>query len=138
MNGPSIKELQRRYRLRYSVQDADCGPRALAIACDREYEIALEACKQNGWQCRSGMSTRQLKNAARALGFYMLHRYDVEGSVRDVLDRLKHDRAAVKSYIVVAENHAIGVNDGVAYDFAARTEWEVKQVFQIRRLKWND
>lgn len=105
---------------------ADCGVRALAVACDTTYEEADTALLMAGRKPRGKTYNNQLITAAKSLGVKLTFTNTSKGAtVLNVAKELPSGR-----WIVHTAGHYIGVVDGVAIDWAEGTRRRIKYAFK--------
>jgi hypothetical protein len=119
----------------------DCGVKAIAIACKRDYEIVHNTAQECGRRNRKGMSTSMISTTIRKLGFkineivshdwcsttYRFKRStDVYGKT---VMNLKLD--ALRQYIVLTSTHALAVVGGVVQDWTQNRRHQIHQIWEI-------
>ena len=106
----------------------DCGVRALAVVCFITYEEAHAALKAVGRKNNCGTAASRLIKAAKALG-YTLEKKNASGSLANVKRELPTGQ-----WIAHTSDHWVGVDNGVAVDWAAGTRKRIKWAYKATRI----
>lgn len=114
--------------LNTSNERADCGVRALAVACLCSYEDAHDALAATGRKVGGKTWDRQLIKAAKILG-YKLKFCNASGTIANVKRELPTGR-----WIAHTAGHYVGIDNGEAIDHAAGTRRRIKYAFKATRI----
>jgi hypothetical protein len=107
---------------------ADCGVRALAVACLCSYEDAYAALESAGRKACGKTWDKQLIKAAKTLG-YKLTLHNAAGTIANVKRELPTGR-----WIAHSANHYIGIDNGEAVDHSVGTRRRIKYAFKAERI----
>lgn len=113
--------------LTHPIERRDCGVRALAVVCFCSYEDAHAALKSVGRKNNCGTSASRLIKAAKLLG-YKLEKRNAGGTVANIKRELPTGQ-----WIVHTRDHFIGVDNGVALDWASESRKRIKYAYKVTR-----
>ena len=106
----------------------DCGVRALAVVCFCSYEDAHAALRSVGRKNNCGTSAVRLIKAAKVLG-YKLEKKNASGTLANVKRELPTGQ-----WIAHTSDHFVGVDNGVAHDWASESRKRIKYAYKATRI----